>query len=84
MRPIFHGFCINWFGIGLLHYISSHSDFGFKFVIELVSRRLSGLANRGVADSLTQCIGESLTLTRRVTDSLIRQVGESTTSRLAE
>jgi hypothetical protein len=74
MRPIFHDFCIFWFGIGLLHYISSHSDFGFKFaeifVIEkglpqngeLVSRRLSGLANRGVVDSLTQCVGESLTL----------------------
>ncbi len=28
-RRIFWGFCINWFGIGPLHYISSRSDFDF-------------------------------------------------------
>ena len=27
----FLGFCINRFGIGPLHYISSRSDFGFEF-----------------------------------------------------
>jgi hypothetical protein len=31
MRQIFWGFCINQFGIGPLHYISIHSDLGFKF-----------------------------------------------------
>jgi hypothetical protein len=30
-RRIFWGFCINWFGIGPLHYVSSRSDFGFEF-----------------------------------------------------
>jgi hypothetical protein len=37
-RRIFWGFCINRFGIGPLHNISSRSDFGFEiseiFVIE--------------------------------------------------
>ncbi len=31
MRRIFWGFCINQFGIGLLQYISSLSDFNFEF-----------------------------------------------------
>jgi hypothetical protein len=31
MRRIFWGFCINRFGIGPLHYVSSRSDFGFEF-----------------------------------------------------
>jgi hypothetical protein len=31
MRRIFWGFCINRFGIGPLHYVSSRSDVGFKF-----------------------------------------------------
>jgi hypothetical protein len=31
MRRIFWGFCKNRFGIGPLHYVSSRSDFGFKF-----------------------------------------------------
>ncbi len=30
-RPIFLGFCINQYGIGPLHYISSRSDFSFEF-----------------------------------------------------
>jgi hypothetical protein len=30
MRPIFRSFCINQFGIGLLHYILSRSGFGFE------------------------------------------------------
>jgi hypothetical protein len=28
---IFQGICINRFGLGPLHYISSRSDFGFEF-----------------------------------------------------
>jgi hypothetical protein len=31
MRRIFWGFCINLFGIGPLHDVSSRSDFGFEF-----------------------------------------------------
>ncbi len=30
-NQIFRGFCINRFGIGPLHYISSRFDFGFEF-----------------------------------------------------
>jgi hypothetical protein len=71
MRPIFRGFCINWFGIGPLHYILSPSDFGFEFTEMLVikkrltdsaSRWLSDLASQGVTNSLTRRVGESLTL----------------------
>jgi hypothetical protein len=44
-RQIFWDFCINWFGIGPLHYISSRSDFGFEFaeifVIEKTTPRLA-------------------------------------------
>jgi hypothetical protein len=52
-----------------LHYLSSRSDFGFEFeeifVIEKglpdsASRQLSDLASRGVAESLTLRLGESL------------------------
>jgi hypothetical protein len=32
MRRILWGICINHFGIGLLHYVLSCSDFGFEFV----------------------------------------------------
>ncbi len=31
MNRIFGVFCINRFGLGPLHYISSRSDFGFEF-----------------------------------------------------
>ncbi len=42
MRPIFRGFCKNWFGIGPLHYILSRSDFGFEFAeIFLIEKRLA-------------------------------------------
>ncbi len=62
MRPIFQGFCINRFGIGPLHYISSRSDFGFEFMeIFLIEKRLPYSACRGVGDSLTQRVGESST-----------------------
>ncbi len=60
MRPIFQGFCINQFGIFPLHYIPSHSDFGFEyaeiFVIEkcwVGEHQLSDSASGGVADSPT-------------------------------
>jgi hypothetical protein len=49
MMRIFWGFCIKWFGIGHLHYVSSRFDFGFefaeKFVIEkrLPTRRVGGV-----------------------------------------
>ncbi len=41
-RQIFWGFCKNWFDIGLLHYISSRSNFGFEFAeIFVIEKRLS-------------------------------------------
>jgi hypothetical protein len=55
MRPIFQGFCIIRFGIGILHYISSRSDFSFEFAkIFVIEKRLPDSASRGVADSPTQ------------------------------
>jgi hypothetical protein len=50
-RRIFWAICINRFGIGPLHYISSRSDFGFEFpkifVIE-TQKRLPDSPSRGV------------------------------------
>jgi hypothetical protein len=49
MRPIFRGFCINRFGIGPLHYISSRSDFGFEFTeIFVIEKLLSDSASRPI------------------------------------
>jgi hypothetical protein len=63
MRRIFWGFCRNRLGIGPLHYISCRSDFGFKFAeIFVIEKRLSDSASRGVVDSLTRRVKESLTL----------------------
>jgi hypothetical protein len=46
MRRIFWGFCINWFGIGTLHYDSSRSDFGFEFAeIFIIEKRLAELGS---------------------------------------
>ncbi len=46
---IFRGFCINRFGLGLLHYISSRSDFGFEFAeIFVFEKRLPVSVSRGV------------------------------------
>jgi hypothetical protein len=46
---IFRGFCINRFGIGPLHYISSRSDFGFEFSeIFVFEKRLPDSPIRGV------------------------------------
>jgi hypothetical protein len=49
MNPIFRDFCINHFGLGLLHYISSRSDFGFEFAeIFVLEKRLLVSVSRGV------------------------------------
>jgi hypothetical protein len=46
---IFWDFCINRFGIGHLHYISSSSDFGFEFTeIFVIEKRLPDSLSRGV------------------------------------
>ncbi len=46
---IIRGFCINRFGLGPLHYISSRSDFGFEFTeIFLLEKRLPVSVSRGV------------------------------------
>ncbi len=47
MRRIFWGFYIKRFGIGPLHYISSRSDFGFKFAeIFVIEKRVGKNAYR--------------------------------------
>jgi hypothetical protein len=49
MRRIFFGFCINRFGRGPLHYVSSRSDFSFKFLeIFVIEKRLPDLPSWGV------------------------------------
>jgi hypothetical protein len=48
MRRIFWGFCINRFGIGPLHYISSRNDFGFEFVEIFVIEKKNDSPTRGV------------------------------------
>jgi hypothetical protein len=49
MNRIFRVFCINRFGLGPLHYISSRSDFGFEFAeIFVFEKRLPVLVSRGV------------------------------------
>ncbi len=49
MNRIFRGFCINRFGLGPLHYISSRSDFGFEFEeIFIFKNPLPALVSRGV------------------------------------
>jgi hypothetical protein len=46
---IFQLFCINRFGISLLHNVLSRSDFGFEFVeIFVIEKRLPALVSRGV------------------------------------
>jgi hypothetical protein len=48
-RRIFWGFCMNLFGIGPLHYISSRSDFDFEFAeIFVIEKRLPDSLSRGV------------------------------------
>jgi hypothetical protein len=86
MRRIFGGFCINRFGVGPLHYISSRSDFGLGFaeifvmekrLPDLTSRWLSDSGSRGVADSPTRWVGKLSTC--RVWESATPRVGESPT-----
>jgi hypothetical protein len=49
MNRIFQGFCINRFGLGPLHYISSRSDFGYEFAeIFALEKRLPILVSPGV------------------------------------
>jgi hypothetical protein len=49
MRRIFWVFCINRFGIGPLHYVSSRSDFGFEFAeIFVIEKRLPDSPSQGV------------------------------------
>jgi hypothetical protein len=48
MRWIFCGFCINLFGIGPLYYVSSRSDFSFKFLeIFVIEKRFPDPPSRG-------------------------------------
>ncbi len=54
MGRIFWGFCINRFGIGPLHYVSSRSDFGFEFAeIFVINKRLPDPPSWGV-DKIAQ------------------------------
>ncbi len=41
-------FCINRFGLGPLHYLSSHSDFGFEFSEIFVENQLPASVSQGV------------------------------------
>ncbi len=77
MRPIFRGFCINRFGIGPLHYISSRFDFGFEFAEKFVikKRRLSDSASRGIGHWMFQRKLPA-SVSRRVVNSPTRRVGE--------
>jgi hypothetical protein len=48
MNQFFRCFCVNVFGLGPLHYLSSRSDFGFEFSEIFVSvgdlKRLPGVS----------------------------------------
>ncbi len=71
MRRIFWGFCRNWFLMSPLHYLSSRSDFCFKFAeIFVFEKRLPAIPDTGshrlpsslicgVADSPHHRYGES-------------------------
>jgi hypothetical protein len=49
MNQFFLFFCINRFGLGPLDYLSSGSDFGFKFLeIFIFENRLPASVSRGV------------------------------------
>jgi hypothetical protein len=50
MNQFFLCFCINRFGLGPLHYLSSRSDFGFEFSeIFIFENRLPASVSRGVS-----------------------------------
>jgi len=91
MKRIFRGFCINRFGIGSSHYISSRSDFDFEFSeIFIFEKRLPDSTIRGVGDSLYQQHAESATLrlndtgSQRLSASLIHGVKDSPHHRYRE
>jgi hypothetical protein len=84
MRRIFWGFSRNWFLIDPLHYLSSHSDFGFEFAeIFLIEKRLPDSPTQRVREPLTPQLGKSGicllpdSASWGVDDDLIRRVGES-------
>jgi hypothetical protein len=55
MSRIFWGICINRFGIGPLHYVSSRSDFGFEFAeVFVTEKRLVDSPSLEVDDSPTR------------------------------
>jgi hypothetical protein len=90
-NQIFRGFCINRLGIGPLHYISSHSDFGFEFSeIFVFEKRLPDSTIPGVGNSPYQQYAESATLrlndtgSQRLSASLIRGVDDSLHHRYGE
>ncbi len=70
---ILRGFCINGFGIGRLHYISSRSDFGFEFLeIFIFEKRLP---DSTIRESATLRIND--TRSQRLSNSTIRGVDDS-------
>ncbi len=71
-KRIFWDFCIHRFLMSPLHYLSSRSDFDFKFAEIFVIEKLGESGSRWLSDSA------------RVADSLTRQVRESTTLRLID
>ncbi len=49
MNQVFRCFCINRFGLGALHYLSSSSNFGFELSeIFVFKNRLPASVSRGV------------------------------------
>jgi hypothetical protein len=49
MNPLFRCFCINRFGLGILHYFQSSFDFGFEFSeIFVFKSRLPVSVSQGV------------------------------------
>ncbi len=87
MRRIFLGFCRNWVLIDPLHYLSSHSAFGFEFAeIFIIEKRLPDSASWGVGFWIfkrkTRRVGESAN--RGVANSPTQQVRESSTPWLSE
>jgi hypothetical protein len=72
LNQIFRSFCKNRFDLSPLHYISSHSNFGFEFAeAKLIFVQIATL-------SITD------TRSRRLSDSTIRGVGDSPYQRYAE
>ncbi len=89
MRRIFWGFCINWFLMSPLHYLSSRSDFCFEFAEIFVfekrlpaftgSRRIPASLILGVGDSPHHRYRQSAIefFKRKLSVSMIRRVVDS-------